>query len=312
MNEEQFSPDFSHPPVYSLKDFLAQKFEIAEIIEKGIMVRKSKLVIAGEPKIGKSTLALQMALDLSTGKPFLGRFGIKRPHRVFLIQEEIDEGAFQKRVAKIASVYNSANHDNFYIWNIWNLRIDTEIGYERLKTCLLMFNPEILVLDPFYMAHLSEDENTVRMQAIYNLVENLIRDYNISVILTQAVRKSHITYKGERVRLGGEEIRGTSQFLYWVDTAICLFPTDNVDIIEASFITRHSEEELPKMLLYRDRTRLKFVPISSTNKKDIIKSIISDRGKVTLEEFYEICHPLGITTRYAKEIEKEIFRGSDE
>lgn len=59
--------------------------------------------IAGEPKCYKSWNALDLALSIATGAPFLGYFNITRPGPVLYIQEEDPKPTIKSRTGKIWS-----------------------------------------------------------------------------------------------------------------------------------------------------------------------------------------------------------------
>jgi AAA domain len=67
-----------------------------EVIEK--LLYHGLTLIGGPPKVGKSFLALQAALSVATGEPFLGALEVKRQGKVLMISLEDGEARLRKRV----------------------------------------------------------------------------------------------------------------------------------------------------------------------------------------------------------------------
>ncbi len=68
------------------------------------IVEKDQALIYGAPGSGKSFVALDIALCVSTGKPWLGRFPVQQGHVVYVVGE--GAAGMQKRVAAWMKHYN--------------------------------------------------------------------------------------------------------------------------------------------------------------------------------------------------------------
>lgn len=79
-----------------LKNVKKPKFIIDQVLTEGAVG-----FIAGEPKCYKSWVALDMALSLATGAPFLAHFRVVRPGPILYIQEEDPLPTLKTRTAKI-------------------------------------------------------------------------------------------------------------------------------------------------------------------------------------------------------------------
>ena len=72
-----------------------------QIITGGILPQNAIALIGGIAKQGKSIFALNMAIQISMGKPFLERFNIPNPKRVLYLQSEISPQSMQDRSNKM-------------------------------------------------------------------------------------------------------------------------------------------------------------------------------------------------------------------
>ena len=61
------------------------------------MMRKHTTVTAAAPGVGKSTLTIEEAVSLASGRDFLG-FGISRPHKVAVINNEETRDELERRI----------------------------------------------------------------------------------------------------------------------------------------------------------------------------------------------------------------------
>src|SRR5271157_3485635 len=62
-------------------------------------------IIGGEPKCGKSILALSMAVAVAAAKPCLGQFTVSNPGRVLLFAAEDPLNVVKERLAAISLSY---------------------------------------------------------------------------------------------------------------------------------------------------------------------------------------------------------------
>ena len=81
--------------------FLLKNIKKPKYLIQGVLTEGACGFIAGEPKCYKSWVALDMALSVSTGAPFLGMFKIQNPGPVLYIQEEDPAPTLKNRSAKI-------------------------------------------------------------------------------------------------------------------------------------------------------------------------------------------------------------------
>src|SRR5262245_38420959 len=60
-----------------------------------------RIVVYGEFGALKSWVLLHLALHLAAGRPWLGKFGVPRPHSVLYIDEEMNERTLRRRIKRL-------------------------------------------------------------------------------------------------------------------------------------------------------------------------------------------------------------------
>lgn len=175
------------------------------IIGGGVLYENDRLVLFGQPKLGKSALALQLAISLSLGWPFLG-FPVVQT-KVYYVQAEIAEWALQRRVQSMTGWFSPP----IALSNIWfltnpALHLDTAPGVKYMENLLKRNNPDVLILDPKYRLMLGGNEESVK--AFITNIDYLRDQFGLTIILVDHARKPITNNRGGVTDLGGSELRG--------------------------------------------------------------------------------------------------------
>lgn len=122
----------------------------------GLLRERGRLVIGGEPGVGKSLLALQLCWCFATGAPWVGLPVVQRL-RTLYVQTELEADQVEDRWKSQAEEFPALERGwlaHYYAvpW-IWNDQV------EHLVDVILKGNFEALVLDPFSAICEIEDEN---------------------------------------------------------------------------------------------------------------------------------------------------------
>lgn len=117
-------------------------------------------VLGGPQKTLKTSLAVDMAISLGTGRPFLGRFPVPRPRRVAVISGESGEAALQDlagRVAKARKV--SLDEGCGVLWSSRLPRLGSVEDRKALRRSLRDEGVEVVIIDPLYLCLLDGTRN---------------------------------------------------------------------------------------------------------------------------------------------------------
>ncbi len=174
-------------------------------------------ILGGEPKCGKSLLALDVAVAVASGTPCLRRFAVEKPGRVLLYAAEDSLPVVRERLDGIASAArtNFANLDLFVI-TAPSLRLDTETDRARLEETVRLTRPRLLVLDPFVRLHAIDENVAGEVAPLLGFLRRLERTYESAVLLVHHVRK------GAAKLRPGQALRGSSELHAWGDSNLYL------------------------------------------------------------------------------------------
>ena len=118
------------------------------------LVNENEFMLLGGVKGShKTTAMMNMGLAFASGLEFLG-FKPAREGRFLMIQQELSEGEFQKRL-RAAAKYCHFNFDNFfpYTGTADPIRILDKDGWKRLVGLIEKFKPDWIGLDPLSKFH---------------------------------------------------------------------------------------------------------------------------------------------------------------
>lgn len=237
--------------VIPLRGFLSFSFpEPKPYVAGGLLDDKSKLAIIGEPKVGKSRFALNMAYCLALKEPFLD-FEIERAARVLFVQFEVSDPRFHQRVNGLAHEYRLEADTNvgLYFASMSKLHLDTVEGAVRFDSLIQASEPDIVMLDPLYKIHRSDENSASEMQqGLYDKLDEIRTRYDVAVVVTHHVNKRADAKLWMRVR-------GTGQLPAWVDSQITLDKPGKNSPIEAVGMLR-SGEAFTKTITFNDNHRL--------------------------------------------------------
>lgn len=174
-------------------------------------------ILGGEPKCGKSLLALDIAASVASGTACLGRFGVPRPGRVLFFAAEDALDVIHQRLQAIAH-QRQLQLDAFNLYFITTpiVRLDDGSDRARLKATVERGRPRLLILDPFVRLH-AVDENAVAAVApLLAFLRSLQRKFHTAVLLVHHARKaaSHLR--------PGQALRGSSELHAWSDSSLYL------------------------------------------------------------------------------------------
>jgi hypothetical protein len=174
-------------------------------------------ILGGEPKCGKSLLALDLAVAVASGTPCLRRFAVEKRGRVLLYAAEDSLPVVRERLDGIAAAAGvGLGSLDLFVITAPSLRLDTDTDRDRLEETVRIARPRLLVLDPFVRLH-SIDENAAgEVAPLLGFLRRLERTYETAVLLVHHVRK------GAAKLRGGQALRGSSELHAWGDSNLYL------------------------------------------------------------------------------------------
>ena len=174
-------------------------------------------IIGGEPKSGKSFLALEIAIAVATGTACLSHYRVQQSGTVLLyaaedalhiVRERLGEMC-RKRGIPLAQL-------DIWIVTVPVMRLDHKVDQQRLVHTLQTSKPTLLILDPFVRLHQIDENASGEVAPLLAFLRQQQRETGCAVILV------HHTKKGSSSLRGGQALRGSSEFHAWGDSNIYL------------------------------------------------------------------------------------------
>ena len=183
--------------------------------------RQAVGIIGGEPKCGKSFLALDIAVSVAAGVPCLRRFETDQCGPVLMFAAE-DAGHIVR--TRLKGIARAAGADfktlDIAVIDVPVLRLDHRSDRRRLEHTVQRIRPRLVLLDPLVRLH-GVDENAVAdIAPILGFLRDLQRRFETAVLLVHHSRKSGATRPGQA-------LRGTSELHAWGDSNLYLRRRDN-------------------------------------------------------------------------------------
>ena len=168
---------------------------------EGLWGRQAVGIGGGEPKCGKSFLALDLAVAVAAGVPCLRRFAADEPGPVLLFAAEDAGYIVRTRLQGIASAAGTRFETlDIAVIDAPTLRLDHRNDRRRLLETVQRIEPRLVVLDPLVRLH-GVDENAVAEVApILGFLRDIQRRFETAVLLVHHARKSGATRPGQALR----------------------------------------------------------------------------------------------------------------
>jgi RecA-family ATPase len=180
-------------------------------------------IVGGEPKLGKSFLALDLAVAVASGTPCLrdARFAVPRAGRVLLYAAEDALHIVRQRLEGICAAAGLVLDEiDLDVITVPTLRLDLSSDCERLIHTVEQLKPRLLILDPFVRLHRIDENASGEVAPLLAYLRELQRRYALSVIVVHHAKKG-----GGKIR-AGQALRGSSEFHAWGDSNLYLRRTD--------------------------------------------------------------------------------------
>ena len=174
-------------------------------------------IVGGEPKCGKSFLALDVAVAVASGAPCLRRFRPARTGRVLLFAAEDALHVVRARLVGIAQAAGVAFETlDIQVITAPSVRLDLPEDQQRLRETVALLRPTLLVLDPFVRLHRIDENAAAEVAPVLAYLRDLERHFHTAVLLVHHARK------GAGHARAGQALRGSSELHAWGDSNLYL------------------------------------------------------------------------------------------
>lgn len=249
-------------------------------------------IVGGEPKLGKSFLALDMAVAVASGAACLRTYPVPRPGPVLLYAAEDALHIVRRRLEGIcAAAACSLQQLDLQVITAVTLRLDLPADRDRLQHTVEDFKPRLLILDPFVRLHRIDENVSGEVAPLLAYLRELQRYHHLAVVLVHHAKKG-----GGRIR-AGQALRGSSEFHAWGDSNLYLRRTHQ----ELTLTIEHRAAPSPAPLVLElthsgDALALQLrsgslAPLSSAGSLDarITQALVAAGRPLPLADLRELC-----------------------
>ena len=138
-------------------------------IVEGLIEAGEAIAIVGSAKAGKSFLALQLALCIASGLPFLGNAVHQR--RVLVANLEVAEAQYKRRLRRMAETMQVDTSALRGWLTIQNLK-ESGTNWETLRADADSVESDVIMVDPFYQIFEGEEVDEI---AVQNAIQSMRR-----------------------------------------------------------------------------------------------------------------------------------------
>jgi hypothetical protein len=162
-------------------------------------------VLGGQPKAGKTWLALEMAVSVASGTPCLGSFAVADPGPVLLFLAEDSPADAHDRVSALCAHRGvDLSCLDLLLLSTPVLRLDSTIDTDRLTATVENVRPRLLVLDPFVRVQSVDENSASEVSRVLARLTALKRTHDLAILVVHHVRKNASGHPGQSLRGSGD------------------------------------------------------------------------------------------------------------
>ena len=158
----------------------------------GALAADQFMVVAAPEKCCKTSIMVDMAISLASNTPFLSHFDVNGPRRVMMLSGESGLATLKDtamRVCESRGISMLAAAD--IRWGVEMLQVTNKGQRRRLAGGLKRHRPEVLMIDPAYLALTTNDPySLIQMGQILGVLVKMCAEYGTTVVVAHHVRKS--------------------------------------------------------------------------------------------------------------------------
>jgi len=210
-------------------DFMNREWPKPTWLIRDTWTRGAYGILAGEYKSFKTMLALDLALSVASGTPFLGQHEVLHPGTVSYIYEEGRPWSIHDRLFRIANAkgladtYDPASGQIDFrgrslpisISSLPQLDLGAESSQEAVRTHIRAARPELVILETFYLLSGGVNESNIEeVSPILEFLASISHEFGCAVILT------HHFHKSKEDKRFLDRVSGSSIFLRWYESGL--------------------------------------------------------------------------------------------
>lgn len=224
----------------SIADLLTRPEPVLEWLIDNIWVDKARGLIAGNPGVGKTWMALEMLLSVSSGLPCLGKYPV-RSAPVLLVEEEASQHNLARRVHAMARHRGLTGPQLGNFFHITRQFIKIPTHELELVDFIKSHGIKLVVFDSLRRFHGVDENSSEKMQPILDSFGRINLNAGCSVVLIHHLSKQQEKNKKPVF----ERMRGTSDLWAWRDCIIGMEGQEESEEATCLFQFRDAESPMP-------------------------------------------------------------------
>jgi len=215
--------------IESLHDVMSKGNTYPGWLIEGFWTRRSHGIVAGEPKSFKSTVAVDFAMSVASGEPFLGKFPVLEPGPVIYVQNENADWIMKDKMAKV--IANRGLGGEFkvlgenrlkvvwprdipiYFINQQGFLLDDPMHQAIMEKVIQKYKPVLVVFDPLYLMFGGDINSAKELNPVLSWLLKIKNEYKTGVMLI------HHYNKGGQNPRGGQRMLGSVVLHGWIESA---------------------------------------------------------------------------------------------
>ena len=203
----------------SLGDFVNTKMKEYKYLIENVLVQKGITLVASTDGVGKSLLASQLGLSLTTGSPFMGYFPILKTAPVMLIQFELEDEELQRRVKRqLEGFGNVTTSQPYYFGKRDKSKIfENKWDYIELTLDDHSFYEGVVIIDNLYTSTELNISNNDECRRLLQKIDFIKMKYDTAFVLL-----GHFTKTEPGTPLRKEDVEGGKSLTNYVNNTLLL------------------------------------------------------------------------------------------
>jgi len=234
---------------YDLADYMKVKFPyVPSLVGNRVIIPSGFTLMGTWPKVGKSYLAMQLALNRAYKEPWVGF--PTTPGRTLYINCEIVSPMFQERFNTLLEEYGNPPRDTVFLADLRgrNAYLNTEEGKGTVERLINQCEPDLVILDPLSKMMEGNESDPVVMQKFLQVLAEWQAKYKVAILLIHHFRKKPRDLKDKAADASMDEFSGSSLLTRDTDSIIVLDGRPGTDKITMRFDLRHDQDPKPFLI----------------------------------------------------------------
>lgn len=276
-----------------------------------LLYTQSVFMLTGETGKGKSVIATQIALSLTSATSVFGSLEIPTPRRVYYMQME---GSESEQLNRLRYMQQSIPIDPTHLY--WDAKKKTRLNCldaHSLRTKLTQIDaafaspPDLITIDPIYRAVPIDLAKAEAAIALANVTDLFMERYGCSILLIHHPHRTRFDQRGKQIQ-EDDAYYGHSFLKNHVDTSYTFEQlSDDGSLSRLVRKKLREERSLPELsLVYHPETYTCSMTPQPTakRKRELVEAYLASlKGRQT--DFYEVKRVCSISTTFLRELQAE-------